>query len=98
MAANWNLIASHGTVLFYVATHQEATIREIAGATELTERRVSQIIRDLSDTDILMVERRGRRNVYEINNDATFATPLKDVRMGTVVDLIRDSVTKRDAN
>jgi DNA-binding transcriptional regulator GbsR (MarR family) len=87
-------MASHGTVLFYLARHHNATIREIAGATELTERRVSQIIRDLSDTEMLQVERRGRRNVYEINDDATFTNPLNDVRMGTVVDLIRHSDTQ----
>jgi hypothetical protein len=88
---NWTLMASHGTVLFYLATHDDATIREVAIAAELTERRVSKIIRDLSDDRVLIVERRGRRNFYDINRDATFATPMSNVRLGTVLDLIRSA-------
>jgi DNA-binding MarR family transcriptional regulator len=96
MTANWRLMASHGTVLFYLVTRPDATIREIAGATELTERRVSQIIRDLSRSDVLQVHRHGRRNMYTVNDDATFATPVQDIRMGSVVSLIREAEALRD--
>jgi len=96
MTTNWRLMASHGTVLFYLVTRPDATIREIAGATELTERRVSQIIRDLSQSDVVQVHRRGRRNMYTVNDDATFPTPMHDIRMGTVVSLIRESEAQRE--
>jgi hypothetical protein len=88
-------MASHGTVLFYLATHSAATIREISGAMNLTDRRVSQIIHDLADSDVLLIERRGRRNLYQVNPDATFHNPVRELRMSTVVELIRDSETLR---
>ena len=91
MTANWNLIASHGTVLFYVVSHSDATIREIASAADLTERRVTQILHDLADSDILSVERRGRRNHYQINMRAQFPNPLGEVHMGTVVRMLREA-------
>jgi hypothetical protein len=97
MNASWSLMASHGTVLFYVVTRPDATIREIAGATDLTERRVSQIIRDLSRSRVLHVERRGRRNMYEANPTATFATPVQDVPMSSVVRLLREAAAQRDS-
>lgn len=91
MTSSWTLMASHGTVLFYVALHKDATIRDIADAIELTERRVSQIVRDLARTDILSVERRGRQNVYEVNPDATFEAPGSRVPMSAVLRLLQQS-------
>ena len=97
MNSNWTLMSSHGTVLFYIALNQNATIRDIASATELTERRVSQIVRDLAGTDILGVQRRGRQNAYWINMDATFETPANEVRMGAVVDLLHEASREKAA-
>lgn len=91
MTTNWCLVASHGTVLFYLAAHQQATIREVASCVDLTERRVSQIIQDLADQEMLRVERRGRRNVYQINEDAPFVNPLREVSVGEVVKLIQSA-------
>ena len=89
MTTNWCLVASHGTVLFYLAAHRQATIREVASCVDLTERRVSQIIQDLADEEMLTVERHGRRNVYQINDKAPFANPLREVSVGEVVKLIQ---------
>lgn len=95
MTANWQLMASHGTILVYLVNRPDATIREIANATDLTERRVSQVLRDLSDSDVISVERRGRRNVYEINEDCTLSSPVADIRVESLVNLIKDSATLR---
>ena len=95
MTDTWTLMASHGTVLFYLATHPAATIREISVAMELTDRRVSQIIRDLAEWNVLLVQRRGRRNVYQVNPEATFSNPVRDLRMGVVVALIREAEALR---
>jgi hypothetical protein len=72
----WTLVTSHGLTLLYVATHPDATIREIAAALELTERRVADIIGELAAADLVLVTRRGRRNEYTINPDARFRHPL----------------------
>jgi hypothetical protein len=72
MKSNWCLVASHGTVLFYLATHQDATIHEVA------------------DEGLLLVEKRGRRNAYQVNLEAPFRNPLRDVPLGEVVKLFHD--------
>ena len=72
---SWTLVTSHGLVLLYVATHQEATIREISREIGLTERRVMEILRDLKDAGQISIERQGRRNIYTLNPGASFMHP-----------------------
>jgi DNA-binding MarR family transcriptional regulator len=95
MREKWTLMASHGTVLFFLATHPSATIREISTAMNLTDRRVSQIIHDLADSEVLLIERRGRRNLYEVNPESTFHNPVRELRMSVVMTLIRDAEAVR---
>jgi hypothetical protein len=71
----WTLVTSHGLVLLYVTSNQDATIREISDAIELTERRVADIIRDLSGAKLVDVKRVGRRNHYKLSPDARFRHP-----------------------
>jgi hypothetical protein len=72
----WTLVTSHGLALLYIAAHPDATVKQIAEALELTERRVADIIRELAAADLILRERNGRRNQYEINPDARFRHPL----------------------
>jgi DNA-binding IclR family transcriptional regulator len=58
---------SHSAVLLYIAAHSEATIREIAMATGLTDRRIAQLIHDMVRFDLVGVNRSGRPNRYSIN-------------------------------
>lgn len=88
MTNKWTLMASHGFVLFYIAKHRNATIREVAGATTLTERRVSQIVRDLSNAEMLHIQRTGRRNTYEVNTAACFQDPLGRVPLGRFIEIL----------
>jgi len=81
----WDLLTGHGAVLFYVALHPTTTMREVASACLLTERRVSTIIKDLCEGKYISVSRLGRRNAYDLNpgcqfRHRTFAgVPLKEV-------------------
>jgi len=72
---NWGLMASHGLVLFYIAANQESTMREMADALGITERRVARIVKDLADAEMITVERSGRRNLYAVNESASFRHP-----------------------
>jgi hypothetical protein len=72
----WTLVTSHGLALLYVAAHPDATVKQIAQALELTERRVADILRELAAAQLLLVKRSGRRNQYEINPNARFRHPL----------------------
>ncbi len=72
----WTLVTSHGLALLYVAENPNATVREIAKALGLTERRVADLISDLIAAKMLIVTHRGRRNHYTVNSDARFRHPL----------------------
>jgi hypothetical protein len=72
---SWTLMTSHGLVLLYVAANPDATIREIAESLELTDRRVNDIVRDLSAAGLVAVHRDGRRNHYALSESASFRHP-----------------------
>jgi len=89
---SWTLVTSHGLVLLYVASHPDATIREIASAIELTERRVADIIHDLSVAEMIEVGRVGRRNHYVLTANARFRHPyMSDIPFDSFVALWRMS-------
>jgi DNA-binding transcriptional ArsR family regulator len=69
-------VTSHGLTLLYVAANPDATIRQIADALELTERRVTDIVRELAQAELVIISREGRRNRYSLNHEARFRHPL----------------------
>jgi len=79
----WSLLTSHGLALLYLAAHPDATVMETAAATDLTDRRITSIIRDLAEAGLLSVSRQGRRNHYAVLPEARFQhrlvanTPIK---------------------
>lgn len=88
----WTLISTHGLVLFHIAINGDATMREIADALGITERRVAQIIKDLGDADLLTTERMGRRNTYCVNKAAHFlAPPVQSIRIADFLNLVENS-------
>jgi DNA-binding transcriptional ArsR family regulator len=61
-------------------------MREIAEALMITQRRVAQIIRDLTEDGVLETGRKGRRNTYRVNLDQVIAEPpLDDLRLADVL-------------
>ena len=89
VSKNWNLMATHGVVLFYIAANPDATMRQMSEALNLTERRIAQVVRDLAGADLLSVKRNGRRNAYTVNPEASFRHPtLSHIRLGRFVKMI----------
>ena len=86
---NWNLMATHGIVLFYIAANPDSTMRQMSEALSLTERRIAQVVRDLADAELLNVKRNGRRNSYSVNPDAGFRHPtLSHITVGKFVEVL----------
>jgi DNA-binding transcriptional regulator GbsR (MarR family) len=86
---NWNLMATHGIVLFYIAANPDSTMRQMSEALSLTERRIAQVVRDLAEANFLSVTRSGRRNSYMVNPDAQFRHPtLSHVTLGRFVEML----------
>ena len=89
VSKNWNLMATHGVVLFYIAANPDATMRQMSESLNLTERRIAQVVRDLAEADLLTVKRNGRRNSYTVNPDANFRHPtLSHIRLGNFVRML----------
>lgn len=82
-------MSTHGVVLLYIARHPGSTLREMAESLDLTERRISQIVKDLAEESYLTIERVGRRSVYTVNLTATMRHPtLAHVRLADVLELL----------
>lgn len=89
VSKNWNLMATHGVVLFYIAANPESTMRQMSESLNLTERRIAQVVRDLAEAELLTVTRNGRRNSYAVNPDASFRHPtLSHIRLGHFVKML----------
>lgn len=89
MSKNWNLMATHGVVLFYIAANPDSTMRQMSESLNLTERRIAQVVRDLSEADLLTVRRTGRRNSYAVNPEAKFRHPtLSHIKLGHFVKML----------
>jgi len=85
-ALNTSLFSSHGFVLFFLADHSGATIRQISDALDLSERRVHSIVKSLEETGYLRINRIGPRNEYEIRLDAHLGHPLlQNVSIGSLM-------------
>lgn len=76
MARKWNFLSNYGLVITHIAQNPRATLREIARGTNLTERAVYQIVRDLEEGGFIAKKRVGRRNNYTINEDTLFSYPV----------------------
>ena len=94
MAKKWNFLSNYGLVLTHLFQNSDATLREIARGTELTERAVYQIVRELEENGFIEKKRVGRRNTYTVNERALFTFPvyreLNIAQMVTALRLIMD--------
>ncbi|MEX0683690.1 MAG: winged helix-turn-helix domain-containing protein [Dehalococcoidia bacterium] len=76
MTKKWNFLSNYGLVLTHLFQNSEATLREIARGTDLTERAVYQIVRELEENGFIKKKRVGRRNTYTVNEQALFSFPV----------------------
>jgi predicted transcriptional regulator len=63
-------LTNHAHVLIQIARDPRSTVREIAGATGITERAAHAVLRDLRESGIVQVTREGRQNVYQVDVQA----------------------------
>ncbi len=76
----WTFFTNYSHILFYVYTHPELPMREIALKVGITERAVQNIIRDLIQAGILSIEKVGRNNRYNVNKDIPLRHPIESHR------------------
>jgi predicted transcriptional regulator len=63
-------------VVTSILQNPRATLREIARNTDLTERAVYQIVRDLEQGGFIAKKKVGRRNDYAINKEVLLSQPV----------------------
>jgi DNA-binding MarR family transcriptional regulator len=66
-ARPWGFLTSHALTLVEVTRTPDATVRELAERTNLTERQMHRLLDDLVATGYVSRTRVGRRNRYSID-------------------------------
>ena len=67
---NWTFLTNHGHVLIILSRNPGIRISELADEIGISERQISNILKDLYDSGYVSKMREGRRNRYEISPDA----------------------------
>ena len=88
-------LTAHTLVLLAIIHHPTARLRELAQQAGITERRATQIIRELREAGYLTVERAGRRPRYCVQEQRSLARfPLDDVTLGSFLAALRRAGTQ----
>ena len=72
---DWSFLTSQALVLVEIARTPDATVRELAGRTGLTERQLHRVLDDLVAAGYLSKQRVGRRNRYNIDLERPMRHP-----------------------
>jgi DNA-binding Lrp family transcriptional regulator len=98
MAKKWNFLSNYGLVLTHLVQNPRATLREIARGTDLTERAVYQIVRDLEVNGFIQKRREGRRNIYTVDEGALFSFPVyQQLNIAQMITALRRMMEERRA-
>ncbi len=90
MPKKWNFLSNYGLVLTHLFQNSDATLREIARATDLTERAVYQIVRELELNGFIGKKRVGRRNTYTVNEAAIRSFPVyRNLNVAQIANALR---------
>lgn len=74
---DFTFLTNYSHVLICLARDPRMRLRDVANEVGITERAVQTIIRDLTQAEILIITKEGRRNVYAINRDARLRHPVE---------------------
>jgi predicted transcriptional regulator len=67
---HWTFFTNHAHVLFCISQDPDVRLRDVAATVGITERAAQRIVAELEEAGYLDHERHGRRNHYEIIDDA----------------------------
>lgn len=85
--SRWTFLTNHSHVLLCLHRDPAIRLRDVADQVGITERAVQAIVQELVQSDIIEVEKLGRRNAYRIRHEAPLRHPLENHRR--VGDLLR---------
>jgi DNA-binding MarR family transcriptional regulator len=86
MTAKWTFFTNHAHVLFCISEDPDITLREVALKVGITERATQRIVAELEQSGYLRHEKKGRRNHYDLIEDAPLRHPIEShVDIGDVI-------------
>ena len=68
---HWRVLSTHAHILAILHLQRRITMREVAAAVGITERRVAANIADLQAEGLVRVVKRGPRNTYRVRRSAS---------------------------
>ena len=77
----WTFLTNHCHVLICIASDPTLRMRDLAARVGITERAVQRIVADLRDAGYLSLERRGRRNHYDVHTLRPMRHPVEGHRL-----------------
>lgn len=90
MSAKWTIFTNHAHVLFCISADPDITLREVAMRVGITERATQRIVAELESDGYLTHERVGRRNHYELIEDAPLRHAVEShVTIGEILEVMR---------
>ena len=96
MTAKWTFFTNHAHVLFCISEDPDITLREVAMRVGITERATQRIVAELEDSGYLRHERVGRRNHYELLDDAPLRHAIEEhVSIGDILKVLRKDMAAR---
>jgi predicted transcriptional regulator len=75
----WCFLTSHGQILVCIGRDPEILLKDVAGQLGITERAVQRMMRDLVNDGIVVRNRVGRRNRYEILGNKSLPHALENL-------------------
>ena len=92
VGAQWTFLTNHSHVLVLLARNPSMVLREVAQQVGVTERAVQRIIADLEAADIVVREKLGRQNHYQIRANHALRHPVESHRtIGDLLALLNNS-------
>ncbi len=74
---SWTFFSNNAHVLVCLIHTPQPTTREIAIQVGITERAVQRIVKKMVEANVLKVEKKGRRNSYELDLNQRLRHPLE---------------------
>ncbi len=87
MSTDWTFLTNHAHILLLMSHDPDLRMRDLAERVGITERAVHRIVRDLTVSGYIDIEKNGRRNHYVVNVDRPMRHPVE--QGASVSDLIR---------
>ena len=96
MNAKWTFFTNHAHVLFSISEDPDITLREVALSVGITERATQRIVAELEEDGYLSHEKKGRRNHYELVDDAPLRHSIEaHIAIGDVLGVLKKDVADR---